>query len=330
MKALILAGGFGTRLRPLTYTRPKHLLPIANRPHIQRVFDLLREHDISDVVLLTSYLSDAFAEVIDDAERAGLSVSTTFEKEPLGTAGAFKHAKDFVGDEAFVAFNGDILTDLDLTQVISWHESKHAVATIVLHAVTDPSAFGVVPTDEEGKVLGFIEKPAPGEAATNLINAGVYVFEPEVLDRIPEGRAWSAERQLFPQLVEEDAGLYALGTDAYWIDIGTPQKYLEANLDVLENRFRAHDVTVDATGGVLARGAEVAPDARVERSCLAEGVVVEAGARVVESVLLRGARVRSGAVVTRCTLGAGVVVEPGVEVDGLAVGDDEAVSAATA
>src|SRR5688572_17553077 len=135
MKALILAGGFGTRLRPLTYTRPKHLLPIANRPHIERVFDLLLANGIKDVVLLTSYLSEAFAEVIQDAESTGMSVRTTFEEEPLGTAGAFKNAQEFVGDEPFVAFNGDILTDLNLAEVIEWHQSKSALASIVLHAV---------------------------------------------------------------------------------------------------------------------------------------------------------------------------------------------------
>jgi mannose-1-phosphate guanylyltransferase len=330
MKALILAGGFGTRLRPLTYTRPKHLLPIANRPHIERVFDLLTAHGITEVVLLTSYLSDAFDEVIRNAATAGLSASTTFEEEPLGTAGAFKNAQSFVGDEPFIAFNGDILTDMDLTQVMEWHRSKSAVATIVLHSVEDPSAFGVVPTDDDGRVLGFIEKPPPGEAPTNLINAGVYVFEPQVLDHIPEGEPWSAERQLFPELVEQDAGLFALASDAYWMDIGTPDKLLQANLDALSGRYKASDVDADPNGVVAAPGARIEGGARVQRSCLADGVVIETGAVVEESVLLAGVTVRSGATVRRSTLGAGVEVQAGAEVSDAAVGDEEAIAAPTA
>ena len=329
MKALILAGGFGTRLRPLTYTRPKHLLPIANRPHIERVFDLLLANGIRDVVLLTSYLSEAFAEVIQDAESAGMSVSTTFEEEPLGTAGAFKNAQEFVGDEPFVAFNGDILTDMNLTEVMEWHRSKNALATIVLHAVDDPSAFGVVPTHDDGRVLGFIEKPPAGTAPTNLINAGVYVFEPQVLDRIPEGEAWSAERQLFPQLVEENAGLYALGTDAYWMDIGTPDKLLQANLDALAGRYKA-DIEVDSNGVLAASSARIAESARVTNSCLDEGVIIETGAIVEESVLLPGAVVGENARVSRSTLGAGVRVAANARVADSAVGDDESIEAASA
>ncbi|HYN36206.1 MAG TPA: NDP-sugar synthase [Actinomycetota bacterium] len=323
MKALILAGGYGTRLRPLTYTRPKHMLPIANRPHIERVFDLLMSHGVKDVVLLTSYLSDAFADVIERAEAAGMTVKSTFEEEPLGTAGAFKNARDFVGDDAFVVFNGDILTDLDLTSVIEWHRSKGATATIVLHEVDDPSAYGVVETNGEGRVLGFIEKPAKGEAPTNLINAGIYVFEPSVLDWIPEGRVWSAERELFPQLVEDGAGLFALGTDAYWRDIGTPESYLEANLDAIGGRYGVSHLELESGDVVRAPDARAEGDASVRQSVLGPRVVVEAGAVVEQSVLLDGARVGRGATVRRSTLGAGVVVEPGATVEHTAVGDNE-------
>ena len=329
MKALILAGGFGTRLRPLTYTRPKHMLPIANRPHIERVFDLLKDHGITEVVLLTSYLSEAFEEVLARAEVAGMSVDTTFEKDPLGTAGAFKNAESFVGNDAFVAFNGDILTDLNLTKVIEWHRSKEALATIVLHEVADPSAYGVVPTDEDGLVTGFVEKPPAGQAPTNLINAGIYVFEPEVLNYIPSGEQWSAERQLFPQLVEERAGLFALGSDAYWMDIGTPEKFLQANLDALSGSYVAPDLDLTAGEVLLGEGAIVAPDARVRRSSLGNDAVVEAGAVVEESVLLPGAVVGRGATVKRSTLGARVVIEPGATVTELALGDEESTAGAT-
>ena len=329
MKALILAGGFGTRLRPLTYTRPKHMLPIANRPHIERVFDLLKSHGITDVVLLTSYLSESFEEVLARAEADGMSVETTFEKDPLGTAGAFKNAEGFVGNDAFVAFNGDILTDLNLTQVIEWHRSKKALATIVLHEVDDPSAYGVVPTDDDGRVTGFVEKPPAGQAPTNLINAGIYVFEPEVLKYIPAGKPWSAERQLFPQLVQENAGLFALGSDAYWMDIGTPEKFLQANLDALTGTYNAPGLQLERGEVLLGEGATVAPDARVRRASLGRDAVVEAGAVVEESVLLPGAVVGRGAIVKRSTLGARVVIEPGASVTAMALGDEESADGAT-
>lgn len=236
MKALILAGGFGTRLRPLTYTRPKHLLPIANVPHIEHVFDLLQRHGVDDVVLLTSYLAEAFETSIEHATQRGLSVAVAREEEPLGTAGALKNAQELVGDGTFLAFNGDVLTDVDLDAIVAWHGERGAEATIVLTPVDDPSAYGVVPTEPDGRVLGFIEKPPPGEAPTNLINAGVYVCEPRLLDRIPDGRAFSAEHELFPAVVENGT-MYARGADAYWMDIGTPEKYLQANLDALAGRL---------------------------------------------------------------------------------------------
>ena len=329
MKALILAGGLGTRLRPLTFTRPKHMLPIANVPHIEHVFDLLRRHGIDEVVLLTSYLADAFSEVIDRAAGRGMSVVTTFEEEPLGTAGALKNAQGFVGDDTFVAFNGDILTDLDLTAVLGWHREKGAEATIVLHAVDDPSAFGVVPTDADGRVLGFIEKPPPGEATTNLINAGVYVLEPSVLERIPAGRVWSAERQLFPQLVDDGAALFALGTDAYWTDIGTPDKYRQANLDALVGRYPVPGIRIGRDQTIVAADAQVDGGARVHASCLGPGCVVGSGALIEESVLLAGARVEPRASVIRSVLGAGSVVARHAVVEDAAIGDDGTVPAAS-
>ena len=326
MRALILAGGYGTRLRPLTYTRPKHMLPIANRPHIEHVFDLLLRHDITEVVLLTSHLAEAFSDVVARATSNGMTVHATFEEHPLGTAGAFKNAEAFVGDDAFLAFNGDILTDLDLTSVLEWHRAKGAEATIVLHAVEDPSAFGVVPTDDDGRVLGFIEKPPREEAETNLINAGVYVFEPSILGRIPEGEAWSAERQLFPQLVEEKAALFALGTDAYWMDIGTPEKYLQANLDTLAGSYAFPGLVLDEGAVLHPSGTEVSPGARVTTSCLGPRCVVADGARIEESVLLDGVSVESGARVVRSVLGAGVVVREGAGISGAALADGEVVT----
>ncbi|HYZ46879.1 MAG TPA: NDP-sugar synthase [Actinomycetota bacterium] len=322
MKALLLAGGFGTRLRPLTLTRPKHLLPIANRPHVDHVLDLLLRHGVDEVVLLTSYLADAFAGVIAAARERGLTVEVTHEPEPLDTAGAIKNAEALVGADTFFVFNGDVLTDVDLGEVMAFHRARSAQATIVLTPVDDPSSYGVVPTDEDGRVEGFIEKPPAEAAPTNLINAGIYVFEPSVLQRIPEGRRWSAERQLFPELVEADAGLYAVATSAYWMDIGTPQKYLDANLDAVAGRLSWENGNAPDDGMVLtAQGTRVHEGATVRMSCLGAGVVVERGATVRDSVLLPGAVVSEGASVLRSILGENARVAAGASVIEATVAD---------
>ncbi len=324
MKALLLAGGFGTRLRPLTYTRPKHLLPVANREHIVHVFDLLQRHGIDDVVLLTSYLAETFDYLVRSGRERGLNLEVSQEAEPLGTAGALKNAEAFTGGEAFLALNADVLIDVDLQAFVGFHRDRHADATILLTPVEDPSVYGVVPADADGRVQEFIEKPAPGTAPTNPINAGVYVLEPSVLDRIPAGEVCSIERATFPALVDEGARLFATSSDGYWIDIGTPEKYLQANLDALAGRFSADRLVL--TGDRVAdAGAGVAEGARVSCSCLGGGVEIRPGAEVTESVLLPGVTVGEGATVHRSVLGEGATVPAGTSVDGAAVGDRETV-----
>jgi len=325
LRALILAGGLGTRLRPLTYSRPKHLLPIANVPHIDHVLDLLQRHGVHEIVLLTSYLAEAFEPTVERAAQRGLTVAVAHEREPLGTAGALKNAQQLVGDETFLAFNGDVLTDVDLSEMVDWHRERNAEATIVLTAVDHPSAYGVVPTEPDGRVLGFIEKPAPGEAPTNLINAGVYICEPRLLDRIPAGQVFSAERGLFPAVVE-DRTMYAKGTDAYWMDIGTPANYLQANLDALAGRYLCSAVTHPDEGmALLAPGAELHESARVFSSCLGSGSRVEAAATVKRAVLLPGATVGEGATVRDAVLGERARVAPGVAIEATAIGDNDVV-----
>ena len=327
MKALLLAGGYGTRLRPLTYTRPKHLLPIGNKPHIEHVLDLLARHGVDEVVMLTSYLAEAFEGVIADARARGVTVEVTHEAEPLGTAGALKNAESLLGAGTFLAFNADVLTDVDLSWLLDAHAGAGAECTIMLTPVEDPSAFGVVPTEDSGRVTGFIEKPPPGEAPTNLINAGVYVLEPSVLDRVPAGEVWSAERQLFPQLVD-DGVMYAYGSDAYWMDIGTPQKYLTANLDVIHGRYRPDGMTDLAPGGLLADpSAEVDDSAEVNDVALGAGSRVDADALVQRSVLLPGAVVEAAAEVTGSILGERAVVASGCTARDVALADDERLDA---
>jgi mannose-1-phosphate guanylyltransferase len=324
MKALILAGGFGTRLLPLTATRPKHLLPIANRAHIAHVFDLLGRHGIDEIVLLTSYLSSAFTPAVDEARSGGLRVEVVHEREPLDSAGALKNAEAIVRGETFLALNGDILTDVDLRRLIEFHRSRRALATISLAPVADPSVFGVVPARPDGRVQGFIEKPPPGEAPTNLVNAGIYVCEPELLDHVPPGRRFSLERDVFPGLVDAGAPLYAVRTDAYWVDVGTPAKYLEANRDALSGVYRTDAVAAPGPAvSLVARGADVARDANVSASCIGTGAEVHEGASVERSVMLPGAVVEKGARVAESILGEGARVEAGARAVGVTVGDGD-------
>ena len=322
----MLVGGFGTRLRPLTYTRPKHLLPIANRPHIEHVLDMLSTSGIKDAVLLTAYLADAFSSLNDSARDRGMNLEIVHEVTPLDTAGALKNAAGIIGSDTFVAINADVLSDLDVGAVIDWHRSHPGEGTIVLTPVDDPSAFGVVPTDADGKVLGFIEKPDPSEAPTNMINAGVYVLEPTVLERIPPNVPVNAERRLFPQLAVEGA-LYATPTDAYWMDIGTPEKYLRANLDALRGRFKTDAAaTVDARGVLAAPGAAISPSADVTDTCVGAGVRIGEDAVVRTSVLLPNSVVGNGARITSCILGEGASIASGTELAGTAIADGRAIS----
>ena len=236
MKAVVLVGGEGTRLRPLTLSTPKQMLPIVGVPMIERVLGHLASHGVDEAVLSLGYLPDAFMEAYPDGRAAGVRLTYAVEPEPLDTAGAVRFAATFAGiDETFVVVNGDVLTDLDLTSLVAFHRERGAEGTIALHPVADPSAFGVVPTDGEGRVTAFVEKPPRDEAPTNEINAGTYVLEASVLDRIPEGGRVSIERETFPAMVR-DRGLFARSDDGYWLDTGTPSAYLEANFDYVNGK----------------------------------------------------------------------------------------------
>ena len=273
---------------------------------------------------MTSYLADAFSDTLERAEQRGMKLDVTHEAEPLGTAGALKNAERLVGDRPFLAFNGDVLTDVDLSAVLDWHREREAEASIVLTPVDDPSSYGVVPTKEDGSVLGFIEKPPRDQAPTDLINAGIYVLEPSILERIPANRVWSAERELFPQLVAEGARLFATGTDAYWMDIGTPEKYVQANMDALSGVFQTDAAAGVGPDGVLAAPrCEIATDARVSSVCLGPGTRVASGATVTGSVLLPSVTVEDHAAVVGSVLGEGSVVRPGARIENSAVGDGE-------
>ncbi len=349
MRAVVLVGGEGTRLRPLTLTAPKQMLPIVEVPMIERVVGHLADHGINDAVLSLGYRPDAFINAYPDGTIVGVRLAYAVEPTPLDTAGAIRFAAGHAGiDETFVVVNGDVLTDSDLSELVAFHRERGAEATISLTPVEDPSAFGVVPTDDRGRVEAFIEKPPRDEAPTNLINAGTYVFEPTVLDRIPPDRRVSIERETFPALVEEGT-LFAQGSDAYWLDTGTPDAYLRAHRDLLLGRrdgppapdaepdpalgpgvWRIGTVDVQSESvarALFGRGATVAANAVVEESVIGAGAVVEEGASVTGSVLLPGARVASNATVEGSVIGPDAIVGQRCVIHGLSVIGGGAVTA---
>jgi mannose-1-phosphate guanylyltransferase len=330
VRAVVLVGGEGTRLRPLTYTTPKPLLPIANQAFLERQITWLARHGVDEVVLSLGYLPDAFVEHFPDGTFGGVRLHYAVEDEPLGTAGGIRFAAD-VGDikERFVVCNGDVLTDLDLTALVSFHDSRGAEATIHLSRVLDPSAFGVVPTYADGEVKAFVEKPPKGAVPTDWINAGTYVLEPSVLDRVPAGLKVSIERETFPRMLDQRFRLYALPSDAYWIDIGTPDKYLQAHGDVLAGKLGLPpapgarqagsgiwfqgEVEVDDSARLeppvlLGAGARIDAGARVARSVIGPAGRVERDASVVRSIVLERARVGAGARVADTIVGAGAAL----------------------
>jgi mannose-1-phosphate guanylyltransferase len=325
MRAVVLVGGIGSRLRPLTYTVPKPMLPVGHRPIIERLVANLVRGGVTDVVLALGFKPEPFVTAFPDGTCAGATLHYAVEAEPLDTAGAVRFAADTAGvDDTFVVANGDNLTDLDVGRLVALHRERNALATIHLIAVEDPSAFGVVEVAADGRVLRFVEKPPPGTAPSNLISAGTYVLDRSVLERIPANTRVSIEREIFPQLVAEGR-LYGLATTDYWIDTGRPDLYLAANLDMLRG-LRVHDTCVG-----VAEGAHVAEDAVIHESLVSPGAVVEGGASVVDSVLLDGAfvaagssvtgscvmgRVGAGATVTDCVIGAGAAVADGEELTG--------------
>ncbi len=321
MRAVVLVGGFGTRLRPLTNSVPKPMLPVGHVPIIERLIDNLVRGGVTDVTLALGFRPEPFIEAFPDGTCAGATLRYAVEPEPLDTGGAIRFASLFAGiDSTFVVANGDVLTDLDVGALAAFHRRNHAEATLHLTPVEDPSAFGVVDSDDVGLVRRFIEKPPAGTAPSNLISAGTYIFEPSVIERIPVGRKVSIEREVFP-LLAADQRLWAMPTDDYWIDTGQPDLYLRANLDIITHlraeRSWAHGV---AEGAVIGEGVALSD------TVVASGVSIEAGADVSDSVLLSGAHIGAGAhvrrsvvmgrvgaraVVSDCVIGADVVIADG-------------------
>jgi mannose-1-phosphate guanylyltransferase len=338
MKAVVLVGGEGTRLRPLTLSAPKQMLPIVGVPMIERVLGHLASHGVTEAILSLGYLPDAFKEAYPDGQAMGIALTYAVEPEPLDTAGAVRFAAAYGKvDDTFLVVNGDVLTDLDVTALVAFHRERGAEGTIALHPVPDPSAFGVVPTDDNGRVIAFVEKPPRDEAPTNQINAGTYVLEDAALARIASSGRVSIERETFPAMVR-DQSLYALSDDSYWLDTGTPAAFLAANHDVLHGRRgpvlapglhdRGDGIWVEGESAlegvivgpsVILRDCQVAPTARVERSVLGAGSIIEAGAVVADSVLMDGCHVAADARVIGSIMGPGSTVGQRGDVRALSV-----------
>jgi mannose-1-phosphate guanylyltransferase len=319
MRAVVLVGGFGTRLRPLTLNTPKQMLPVVDRTMLEHVVGGLGRQGVTEVVLSLGYREDVFRDAYPAGECAGVALTYAVEPEPLDTAGAVSFAAAAAGiNETFVVVNGDVFTDLDLRAVWDRHREVSAEATIALTPVDDPSRYGVVPTDADGKVLGFVEKPPRDQAPTNWINAGTYVLEPSVLDRIAPDRKVSIERETFPELAA-NGSLWAVQSDAYWVDAGTPATYVQVQLDLIDHRWGSPTEAVAAN-------ATVADNARIDHSVVMAGVRVDADALIRDSILMPGAHVARGAVIDGSVVGPGAVVGGGAKVSGLSIiGDGQMV-----
>jgi mannose-1-phosphate guanylyltransferase len=326
MQAIVLVGGEGTRLRPLTNDVPKPALTLVDRPFLAYMVEWLAAHGVTEAVLACGFLPDVLQQALGEGEHGGVRLRYVTEPDRRGTAGAIRFAADALGDDledSFLALNGDVLTDLDLSALLAAHREREARATIALHPVDDAAAYGLVDVDAAGQVAAFTEKT--GEHQPGEVNAGAYVLERSVLDLIPAGREVSIEREVFPQLV--GAGLGALVLDGYWMDIGTPERYLQASWDILEGRVETQ-VRPTAPGLLVGGGAQVAAGASIgPRVVLASGCTVADGAQIRDSVLLDGCSIGAGARVSGSVLAPGVTVESGAEIADAIVARDERVPA---
>lgn len=328
MKAVILVGGPGTRLRPLTDDRPKPMVPVLNRPYLEHVLAHLKQFGIEDIVLAMSYLPDPIREYFGDGERCSVRLAYCLEKEPLGTAGAVKNAAAYL-DRPFVVLNGDnVFTDMNFNDMLAFHREKKAKATISLTWVDNPGAFGVVETDASNRVSCFIEKPPPGTETTNWINAGGYILEPDVLEYIPAGQHYMFERGLFPRLLDIGAPVYGYAYKGYWLDMGTPEKYFKFNMDMLFLKTKSPLLPGLGKSGVyINRDADIHPTARItgpvllDSGCkigrdvnikgpaiIGRGCFFQDASRIENAILWDNVAVGKNASLCRCIIGNNVVI----------------------
>jgi len=337
MKALLLVGGQGTRLRPLTIPDPKSIVPIFNRPFLHYQLDLIRQvPEIDEVILSLNYQPRRIEEVFGDGRDLGIALRYVVEPTPLGTAGAVRYAAQGVTD-TLVVFNGDVLTEVDLPGLIAFHRSRQSKATIVLTPVDNPTAYGLVETDADNRILRFLEKPKIDEITCNTINAGIYVLEPDTFDRIPKDVEWSIERKFFPSFIERGETFLASIYRGYWIDIGTPEKYTQVHRDIMDGRYSmppfngrqglawvspsarvAEGVTLDGPlfideGCTVGSGARIGPYTVLGRNCEVHDAAHVSGAIVwPETTIGREARVTDAIIGRSARIGRSVIIQRGV------------------
>jgi mannose-1-phosphate guanylyltransferase len=332
MQAVILSGGQGTRLRPLTATMPKPSVPMVNKPMIWYMVDWLAGHGVTDIVMSVGFLADGLRAALDETGHDGITIRYVEEPEPLGTAGAVKFAEEFL-DERFIVLNGDVLTAFDISAEIAQHEATGARATLALVPVEDPTAYGLVLTNEDNKIESFLEKPDAADVPPNpRINAGAYILEREVLEMIPAGENRSFEHDVFPQLV--DNGIYAYDADAYWLDLGTPERYVEATRDLMNNNVASYlSDDLIATGNSIAESAEVSGAAIIAPVVIDENVTVRPGTvlgahtvlgknvtvgdntSITGSVVMQNGTVGEGVTIVDALIGPGVQIGDGAKID---------------
>lgn len=320
-QAVILVGGEGTRLRPLSYHMPKPMMPVLNRPFLEHTLAYLKNYGVSDVILTLSYLPEAIQGYLGDGSNLGIRLSYAVEDSPLGTAGAVKNTEPQLAD-TFAVLNGDIFTDLDLADLVTFHRHKGAQATIALTYVDNPSAFGVVETESDGRVQRFIEKPSPDQITSHWINAGIYILEPEVLRHIPKNSHYMFERGLFPRLLELDEPIYGYPFSGYWLDMGTPDKYLRLNCDLLRAEATSYltpkinrDDISCAADAVIHPSAKISGPTIISSQCridqgvrikgpvvMGEGCQISQGASLESTVLWPGVSVEAGASLKQCVI----------------------------
>ncbi|HEY2141683.1 MAG TPA: NDP-sugar synthase [Solirubrobacteraceae bacterium] len=348
MQAVILVGGEGTRLRPLTSTVPKPVVPLVDRPFISFMLEWLQKHGIDDVIMSCGFLATSVRNVLGDGSGVGVRLRFVEEPDPRGTAGALKFAESML-DERFLMLNGDVLTDIDLGAQIAQHERTGARATLALVPVADPSAYGLVHLEEDRAVREFLEKPSSDKIDTNLISAGAYVLEREILEMVPVGRNVSIEREVWPRLIGD--GLYGFPSESYWLDIGTPERYLQGTFDIIEGNVQtvagerlgsdwlAVDEGAEVLGraippAVIERGAHVAAGAHVgSLVVLGHDVSVGAGSVVERAVILNGAEIGEGCELRDCIVAAGCRVGDRTQIiggavlgEGVTVGSDNVIA----
>lgn len=323
MKAIIIAGGLGTRLRPITYNIPKPIVPLVNKPFVFHQIELLKRFGITEIILNLHYLSDNIRNLFDDGKRLGVKVYYSIEEKPLGTAGAVKNAEKFFDDGPMLVFNGDILTDMNLERAIKFHEEKKAKVTIALTTVEDPTMYGLVITDDNGRVSEFREKPSWEHVTTNTINAGIYIVDPGIFKHAPKGKEFSFERQLYPLLLQKGEKIFGYKTDAYWMDIGDPEKYLRAHHDILSG-----DVLANIPGNKISANVWVEDDVNISSSAKVRGPALLGSHSVIaedvtldEFVVLGSAvEIGKGARLKNCVVHPNTVIGEGVKVEGCVIG----------